>query len=115
MKVEVVNKRSYTGNDAHYVGRPTVLGNPFTVKEYGHNVCIDMYKVWLIDQIKRETPVLKKLQELSVWLRHNQHIKLMCWCSPKPCHADVIAAVLIDMTNNSIGYKPESIPILEPL
>lgn len=78
----VVN-RAHAAYDV-YIGRPSVWGNPFVV---GH------------DGTRAE--VIVKYEE---WLRGNsglvalakKHLKgkvLGCWCSPLPCHGDVLARI----------------------
>lgn len=67
--------------DAIYVGRPTIWGNPFVVNKDGNRLeVIEKYKAYaatLVDDIKRE---LKGKD-------------LVCWCAPKPCHADVLLEI----------------------
>lgn len=86
----VLNKRK--GNiplDAVYVGRPSKWGNPYKIGEWGvvphmgridRSESIRLYKQWLerrsdlVEQAKKE-------------LRGKD---LVCWCTPLPCHADVL-------------------------
>lgn len=69
---------------AVYVGRPTKWGNPFRVSVDGsRDQVIEMYRAWV-----------KKNTRLSEEIRRELKGKdLVCWCAPKPCHADVLLEV----------------------
>jgi hypothetical protein len=64
-----------------YIGRPSKWGNPFVIGKDGtREQVISQYRTWVIAQ-----PVL--MDSLS-------EIKgktLGCWCSPHPCHGDILA------------------------
>lgn len=66
--------------DAVYVGRPTKWGNPYTIGKDGtRKEVIEKYRRYL-----RNSPhLLESLDELS-------GKNLVCWCSPLPCHADIL-------------------------
>ena len=88
---KVWNKRDpNTPKDAVYVGRPTKWGNPFVIGKDG----------------TRDQVVNKYREMIMNW--HNQllgahfhrEIKdelkgkdLVCWCAPKPCHADILLEI----------------------
>jgi hypothetical protein len=62
-----------------YVGRPSKWGNPFTIGRDGTRLeVINKYADWLLN----EGP-FDDLHELRGKV-------LGCWCSPKPCHGDVL-------------------------
>jgi len=67
-----------------YIGRPGFWGNPFTVKEYGRERSILLYKEFLREQINEDPykwiPALAELQGKT----------LGCWCDPEPCHGDIL-------------------------
>ena len=67
--------------DAVFVGRPSKWGNPYTIGEHqSRETCIDYYRQYIAgkhDLIKRE-------------LRGKD---LVCFCHPKPCHADVLLEI----------------------
>lgn len=85
--MKVLNKRTDTiPLDAVYVGRPSKWGNPFKIGwNNGHywtrQEVIDIYKSWLITN--EEDGLMKDLHELK-------GKDLVCWCSPLPCHADIL-------------------------
>lgn len=80
---------------AVYVGRGTVLGNPFVIDKDGtREEVIEKYRGWLGERIaSRDVAVLTAL----AGLKHAS--ALVCSCAPAPCHAEVVAdrAVEIDL------------------
>lgn len=63
-----------------YVGRPSAWGNPFTIGRDGSRAeVIAKYRAWICDQPE----LISRLSEL-------RGKDLICWCSPLPCHADVL-------------------------
>ena len=94
--ISVVNRRNayeITGT-AIYVGRPSILGNPFTVMDYGHGNAIAVFRKWLWKQMQSETEQLIELKRLAELHKEGHDLTLVCWCKPKPCHGDVIAAAI---------------------
>jgi hypothetical protein len=72
--------------DAVYVGRPTQFGNPFVVGVDGdQGECVEMYRDFITDP---DAAVLRK--RIRAELRGKD---LVCWCAPKPCHADVLLEI----------------------
>lgn len=67
-----------------YIGRPSVLGNPFTIGKDGtREDVIEKYRNWILTQPK----LLKLLPALK-------GKTLGCWCFPKPCHGDVLVELI---------------------
>ena len=63
-----------------YIGRPSKWGNPFTIGKDGtRNEVIEKYRDW----IKTQPDLIASLHEL-------RDKTLGCWCSPNPCHGDVL-------------------------
>lgn len=66
-----------------YIGRPSRWGNPFHVGINGSREdVILMYENWL----QSRTDLLSEICELSGKI-------LGCWCSPSPCHGDVLVRI----------------------
>jgi Domain of unknown function (DUF4326) len=61
-----------------YVGRPSKWGNPYSVKTYGRANALRLYRIWL-----HERGPINDIEEL-------RGKDLVCWCAPKPCHADYL-------------------------
>lgn len=94
----VLNKRTdKIPPDAVYVGRPSKWGNPFKMNDPllpaglsrlgRRKAIISEYQQWLLKQ----SELLKDLPELG-------GKDLVCWCSPLPCHADI----LLKLTNREV-------------
>lgn len=78
----VLNKKTdHIPKDAVYVGRPSKWGNPFKIGRDGtrEEVCM-LYDGWVNGKI---TAGFLSLEELRCK-------DLVCWCSPLPCHADIL-------------------------
>ena len=83
---KVYNKRDKNiPAGAVYVGRPTIWGNPYAIgNEFAGKI------------LNREDVILlyrKHLERTPLLLRELPKLKgkdLVCWCAPKPCHADVL-------------------------
>lgn len=91
---KVYNK--YHGNapaDSIYVGRPTKWGNPFShltgttarfrVATRSEAVC--NYREW-IHSVGQQRLIADIRSELK-------GKDLVCWCAPKPCHADILLEI----------------------
>lgn len=78
--MKVFNKATDTiPPDAVYVGRPSRWGNPFRIGRDGsRDEVIARYREYLLS-----SGLVGDLPEL-------RGRDLVCWCAPKPCHADVL-------------------------
>lgn len=92
--IAIGNKRR--GDTGAYVGRPSVLGNPYLVGVHGAaGECIAPYRVWLWEQMQDEkSAALAALREILGAAREAP-LTLVCWCHPAPCHAEVIRDALV--------------------
>lgn len=91
MTITVLNKRTYTG-PGQYIGRPSPLGNPFIIGRDGdRNEVINKFRRWLWKEMQSETPARREVLRLARVYREQGRLALVCWCSPDPCHGDVIA------------------------
>lgn len=73
-----------------YIGRPSKWGNPFAVKENAYGLLV----VPLDEALRRfeehaRASLMDSLQELDGQT-------LGCWCSPKPCHGDVLVKLFAE-------------------
>jgi hypothetical protein len=80
---KVLNKK--TDNippDAVYVGRPSKWGNPFKIGKDGtREEVIEKYSFWV--KCNRDPLEFRELRGKD----------LVCWCSPLPCHGDVLLEI----------------------
>lgn len=103
--IEVVNKKQFKGEGV-YVGRPSVLGNPYSHLEVSvakfkcatREEAIEMYKGWLRCEYKNGGNVKAELDRL-VGLYKRQDLVLVCWCKPLNCHAEFIRSAIIALAN----------------
>lgn len=66
-----------------YVGRPTPFGNPYSIGKGTREACVKKYSEYLTRNLAI-APMAKK------YLRGKN---LSCWCSPLPCHAELLMEV----------------------
>lgn len=67
-----------------YIGRPSKWGNPFRLHgERDRLACLVRYRDWLRDQPELIAAAKMELSSLV----------LGCWCKPRPCHGDILAAI----------------------
>ena len=83
---KVLNKRTdEVPADAIYVGRPSKWGNPYKIGRDGNREqVIYLYKMALIAS--------------KIDLSELRGKDLVCWCSPLPCHADI----LLELANQEV-------------
>lgn len=88
MKPEVVNHYKVPGweSDSQYVyigrkgkGRDGYFGNPYTGEE-----AIEKFLLYAYKKVGKDPEYRRRVREL--WGK-----KIVCFCSPKPCHGDVLA------------------------
>ena len=82
---KVLNKRvDKISSDAVYIGRPSIAGNPFVIGRDGSR----------LEVIQKYREYLKEHPEIIDWIKSNCKGKdVVCWCSPSPCHGDVVLEV----------------------
>jgi len=90
MKTKVVN--IYTDEYDVYIGRAGkgqdgFFGNPFNSNDRDKN--IEDFRIYFLDRLKTDKEFKRRVLELK-------GKTLGCFCSPKPCHGDVIINYLND-------------------
>lgn len=102
--IQVVNKRTYEGEgDGEYIGRPSVLGNPFShipgskgryfVRT--RREAIDAFKDWFVE-LSDDSPQKKEFDRLKMTYRDTGQLTLICWCAPSDCHGHVLADLIYE-------------------
>lgn len=106
MSLEVVNKYKHKPTpDDLYIGRGSVLGNPYTSmkdkKTQAEFVCdtkeesIESYKTYLLSRVEEKDPkVTEILNYIWAKVKTGKDVKLVCFCHPKPCHGNVIKELI---------------------
>lgn len=83
---QVLNRQYVKGEPpgAVYIGRPTKWGNPFVIGRDGNREeVIAKYEEWLRGNVELTYSARAELRGRD----------LICWCSPLPCHGNVLLAV----------------------
>ena len=70
-----------------YIGRPSKWGNPFSIGKDGTRAqVIEKYRLWIVNQ-----------PQLMADLHELKGKTLGCWCSPLPCHGQVLIDLIKQM------------------
>jgi len=98
-KILIINKKNKNEGNylKFYIGRPSVLGNPFEISEHRgitRTGVIREYREYL-----REHIIQGNQQMCAELLRMHNALKegdiaLECWCAPMMCHGEVIKEYL---------------------
>jgi len=108
-------KTGWVGENKVYIGRASYknniscspLANPFILEKHGdREEVIAKYKLWLLERLKlwRSTQTLEMLR-LANLLKDGKDLELVCYCSPKACHGDVIKEILDNDFINKVYSK----------
>lgn len=105
MKIEVVNMKNYKG-EGIYIGRPSVLGNPYSHLKVSiakfkcdtREESIEKYKIFLREEYMKGGAVKKELDRL-VLLAKRGELVLICWCKPLPCHGEFIRSAIMQLAS----------------
>jgi len=74
-----------------YVGRPSKWGNPFSHKD---GTLAKLKVVTREEAIKRFEEFVLSNKGMVEAIKHELKGKVLgCWCSPSPCHAEVLARI----------------------
>ena len=104
--INVVNKRTFKGEHGVYIGRGSVLGNPYTHKqgtkaEYvvgSVQEAVDYYEGYLFGKVvNKDKDICNELNSLYKYYKEHGVLNLICYCKRKgqePCHGDVIKNML---------------------
>lgn len=79
-----------------YIGRPSAFGNPFRIGEDGdRSEVLSLYEHWLRGELEKRPALKEQLLRLRGKV-------LGCWCSPEPCHGDIIVKIIEELANADI-------------
>lgn len=105
MPVFVKNRKTFVAEDGVvvYIGRPSILGNPFThlkgktLAKYTvltRDESISKYKDYFYEQLKTNKQFAYEIERISRLVKEGMNVYLVCWCKPLPCHGDIIKECL---------------------
>lgn len=95
VKVGRVGHKTTAGHIPVFIGRPSVLGNPFLMRgEQDREFVVQAYRKYLWDCKKENNDVWQEVERLAKMVKDGKKIELKCFCSPKKCHGDVIAKAI---------------------
>jgi hypothetical protein len=90
------------------VDRTTLFGNPFSIKEYGHDRAVALHRAWIEGRLhdpsmpaKTRRLLERRREEVLAALPSLKGKNLACWCplpergQPDNCHA----AALLELAN----------------
>jgi hypothetical protein len=85
----------------YYIGRPSVLGNPFTHNGVKTNLAklafktreeaIEAYEKYFDTMYGKDDEFTKAFDEIYEHYKNGEDIYLQCFCKPLACHGDIIA------------------------
>ena len=84
-----------------YIGRPSILGNPFTYNGVKTSIAklsfktreesIEAYGKYFDAMYGKNEDFTKAFDEIYEHYKNGEDVYLQCFCKPKVCHGDVIA------------------------
>jgi hypothetical protein len=96
VQIRIENKRDYKGKGV-YVGRPSILGNTFRIGRDGDRKTVIKKNLrWLREKYRERGAVYQELHRLAEMARRG-NLVLICWCTPRACHAHLIAYILREL------------------
>jgi hypothetical protein len=63
------------------------FGNPYTEKEYGRDECLRLFEIYFYKRLIQDPEYFRRIHGLKDKV-------LACWCTPEPCHGDIILEYL---------------------
>lgn len=85
----------------YYIGRPSVLGNPFTHNGVKTNLAklafktreeaVEAYEKYFDIMYGKDDEFTKAFDEIYEHYKNGEDIYLQCFCKPLACHGDIIA------------------------
>jgi len=98
-QIIVWNKRKGAvpaGFSSVYIGRPSVLGNPFRVSAaLPQGQAAAAYGPYLDKQLAAGGEVEAEIERLAERVRSGERIAVVCWCAPLPCHGDHVRKAIL--------------------
>jgi len=121
--IKVIHKKDADKyEDVIYIGRGSVLGNPYTSIKNRETLAqfvvdsrkesIDCFRKYLFECIeKKEEKVCNLLNQIYT-LALEKEVCISCYCKPKSCHGDVIKEIIeMKIKEKSLSYKTTGIQL----
>lgn len=87
-----------------YIGRNSMLGNPFTYDGKKSNLaklsfktreeCLNAYEIYFENMYEKNSVFKLYVDKLYEKYKNGEDIYLQCFCKPEPCHGDFIKSKL---------------------
>jgi len=75
----------YIGREGY--GHKGIFGNPFSVKQFGREKCLELYKEYFCKRLESDFEFKERILALKDKV-------LGCFCSPLKCHGNIIIEYL---------------------
>lgn len=108
--IKLVNIKNHIPTEYDfYIGRPSILGNPYSHKEHSiadvivdsTNESIDLYKKYFYGRIESgDKDFIDKLDKMYDFYKEHGKLNICCFCFPKRCHGDIIKEYLENKLRN---------------
>jgi len=109
MMIKIVNKKTHKPTpDDIYIGRGSIMGNPYHSKESNHpqalykvetdDEAIDGYRTYFEDRYKNDDLFRNTILELVNRELDDKNTNFVCYCAPNKCHGDVIKEFIDEIT-----------------
>jgi hypothetical protein len=106
--ITVVNKykmpANYKAGSVIYIGRPSILGNPFVMIK-DRDVVVEANNTWMIKEYATNPVYKRHIDQLVKELRQGHDVLLQCFCAPKRCHGDNIKRLVELIIADTEAYK----------
>jgi hypothetical protein len=100
-----------------YIGRGSILGNPFTHLDLNKTKAefhcktreesIESFEKYLTDKINSKDPKICSELNRIYLMALKQDINLVCFCKPKSCHGDIIKKIIETRIHNLNNFSFE--------
>jgi len=91
--IKVLNKATdVIPENSVYIGRPSKWGNLFVIGKDGTRA----------EVIRKYEEYLRSNPELMDSLKELKEKNLVCWCSPLPCHGNVIMQLMAEQERENL-------------
>jgi len=104
--IKVANIKNHIRTDYDfYIGRPSLLGNPYSDKKESiakiivdsRDEAMDMYKEYFYKRIESgDKDFIDELDKMYNFYKEHGKMNICCWCFPKRCHGNIIKEYIVN-------------------